>query len=290
MAALSRLKATFEACKSNFRGLSSTFSPKYENIGSPGVACGNSAAAWGAPSHFQRCSLLVSSTKATPDCGKCTSEEHLRQRALCMKAFWSSVKQGENKFFFVKWRWLGQRHWYGLGYMRNAIHWFLHKFNIDLVDTLRAFKAADCLTDDVPCHWSFTQPNTVTRIWHLPQQLWAFPFVMTVSWMVCARSCQPTLRGRVVQEGVSFKADSMADLAAKKVEWWRQNEDNLPPWVGQWRWFFSSSLLLQLLSAFSPYSEQPFLISSRLHSRLCEYQRDAFTTIIAETIMLMCSS
>ena len=24
----------------------------------------------------------------------------------------------------------------------------------------------------------------------------------------------------------------MADLAAKKVEWWRQNEDNLPHWVG----------------------------------------------------------
>ena len=29
--------------------------------------------------------------------------------------------------------------------MRNAIniHWFLHKFNIDLVDTLRAFKACN---------------------------------------------------------------------------------------------------------------------------------------------------
>ena len=33
-------------------------------------------------------------------------------------------------------------------------------------------------------------------------------------------------------EGVPFKADSMADLAAKKVEWWRQNEDYLPRWVG----------------------------------------------------------
>ena len=30
----------------------------------------------------------------------------------------------------------------------------------------------------------------------------------------------------------SFKADSMADLAAKKVDWWRQNEDNLPHWLG----------------------------------------------------------
>ena len=72
------------------------------------------------------------------------------------------------------------------------------------------------------------------------------PFVMRLlSWMVCARSCQPTLRGRVVQEGVSFKADSMADLAAKKVEWWRQNEDNLPHWVGA----VKMVLLLQPTSA-----------------------------------------
>ena len=30
--------------------------------------------------------------------------------------------------------------------MDRAIHWFLHKFNVDLADTLRAFKAAACLT------------------------------------------------------------------------------------------------------------------------------------------------
>ena len=27
-------------------------------------------------------------------------------------------------------------------YVRDAIHWFLHKFNVDLVDTVQAFKAA----------------------------------------------------------------------------------------------------------------------------------------------------
>ena len=31
---------------------------------------------------------------------------------------------------------------YGQGYVHDAFHWFLHKFKIDLVDTLRAFKAA----------------------------------------------------------------------------------------------------------------------------------------------------
>ena len=46
-------------------------------------------------------------------------------------------------------------------------------------------------------------------------------------------------------EGVSFKADSISDLAAKKVEWWRQNEDNLPHWVGA----VKMVLLLQPTSA-----------------------------------------
>ena len=56
-------------------------------------------------------------------------------------------------------------------------------------------------------------------------------------------------------EGVSFKADSMEDLAAKKVESGRNRKriDNLPIGKVQSRWFFSSisNLLLRLLSEFS---------------------------------------
>ena len=33
-------------------------------------------------------------------------------------------------------------------------------------------------------------------------------------------------------EGHLKLSDSMADLAPKKVDWWRQNEDNLPHWAG----------------------------------------------------------
>ena len=33
-------------------------------------------------------------------------------------------------------------------------------------------------------------------------------------------------------EGHLKLSDSMADLAAKKADWWRQNEDNLPHWAG----------------------------------------------------------
>ena len=47
----------------------------------------------------------------------------------------------ENKFFqevTVAWAEV-----YGEGnYVRDAIRWFLHKFNVDLVDTLLAFKAS----------------------------------------------------------------------------------------------------------------------------------------------------
>ena len=52
--------------------------------------------------------------------------------------------------------------------------------------------------------------------------------------MACARSCQPTAY-LARAEGVSFKADSMADLAAKKIESGgdRMRIDNLP--IGQVR-------------------------------------------------------
>ena len=62
---------------------------------------------------------------------------------------------------------------------------------------------------------------------------------------------------------------------------WRQNENNynIICHIGkvQWIWFFLSSLLLRLLSEFSPRltpAVPPFQVSSRLHSRFCGDQRD----------------
>ena len=58
-------------------------------------------------------------------------------------------------------------------------------------------------------------------------------------------------------------SDSMADLAAKKVDWWRQNEDNLPFWAGAVKMVLNpSSLPLRLLGELSAYSESPFQIST----------------------------
>ena len=79
-------------------------------------------------------------------------------------------------------------------------------------------------------------------------------------------------------ESVSFKADSMEDLAAKEVESGRNRKrmDNLPIEQVQWRWFFSSisSLLLRLLREFS-FLRAALSGPQKLHSRLCGDHRDA---------------
>ena len=47
---------------------------------------------------FQRCTCY-STRKATWDCGKCTSEDHLSQRVLRMQAANLVLKREENNFF-----------------------------------------------------------------------------------------------------------------------------------------------------------------------------------------------
>ena len=216
MVALSRLKATSEAWKTNFRGLSLTFWPKYENMGSrlakewhvvtappceahKGALIKNlhqqpqkelsffvavganffSTPPWRTeleplPKMY---ALQYTPPKATWDCGKCTSKDHLSQRVLRMLAIWSW--SGKKTSFFGKWRWPEHRR------MNRAIHWFLYnKFNVDLVDTLRAFKAAACLV----CPATAPLLNATPASVHWPQQLRTFPLMRTSSWMACARS------------------------------------------------------------------------------------------------------
>ena len=53
------------------------------------------------------------------------SEDHLSQRVLPMQGR-ESGPEAEKQLFPGKRRWLEQRR------MDRAIHWFLHKFNVDL--------------------------------------------------------------------------------------------------------------------------------------------------------------
>ena len=92
---------------------------------------------------------------------------------------------GKKTSFFGKWRWLEHRR------MDRAIHWFLYnKFNVDLVDTLWAFKAAACLV--CPATAPLLNPTHASAR-SLAATAADIPlfFMRTSSWMACARSCQP---------------------------------------------------------------------------------------------------
>ena len=151
MVALSRLKATFEACP----GL---FSPKHRLASREGVARRNRAAAWGALTHFQRCqrySMKIVLLKM--------HERRSPQSACPMHAGNLVLKRGENKFFrevTVAWaKAYGQTR----GYMwaSDAIHRFLHNFNVDSCGYSASIRS--CSPFNVPCHCSFTQPITCIR-------------------------------------------------------------------------------------------------------------------------------
>ena len=112
-----------------------------------------------------------------------------------------------------------------------------------------------------------TQPNSCG---HSPF------FMRKSSWMV--RLCQelPAYFARVKVFHLKL-SDSIADLAAKKVDCMVHGDRmRIISHIGQvqWRWFFSSSLLLRLLGKFPPNSKPPFQVSSSLHSRLWGDQRD----------------
>ena len=106
--------------------------------------------------------------------------------------------------------------------MDRAIHWFLHKFNVDL---------AACLMCPVTAPTQHLHPFTG----HM-QQLRTFPFlnediIMDGLCLELPARLRHTLLVRKVFHLI--KADSMADLDAKKVESGgdRKRIDNLP--IGQ---------------------------------------------------------
>ena len=100
-------------------------------------------------------------------------------------------------------------------YVRDAIHWFLHKFNVDLVDTVQAFKAAARLM----CPATAPLLNPTPASIHLPQFTAAGIPLSFLNEDIIMDGLSRELPAYFARaEGVSFKADRMADLAAKKVE------------------------------------------------------------------------
>ena len=129
---------------------------------------------------------------------------------------------------------------------------------------------------DVPCHCSFTQPNTCIRSLAasaagIPLSLWGHHH----GWPVPGAASPPCLSRRCFIQSWQHGRADLAAMQESRV-WWRQNEDNLPHWAGAVKvvlltqpssavakWVF---FLLQ--AAFSGHS-------SMLHSGLCGDQCDA---------------
>ena len=273
MVALSRLKATSEAWKSNFRGLSLTFWPKYENMGS------RLAKEWrvvtAPPYEAHR-----STSKDARLQKQHGTAENARARTTSVSVSCacrqSGPEAGRKQVFSGSDGGLSTGVWTGrfTGFSTTSSTLTLCR------DTLRAFKAAACLV----CPATAPLLNATPASVHWPQQLRTFPFLNEdiVMEAACARSTPaygiPCSCGKSVFH--SFEADSMEDLAGKKVESGRNRKrmDNLPIGQVQWRWFFSSiaSLLLRLLRELS-LLRAALSGQQELHSRICgdHVHRDA---------------
>ena len=110
MVALPRLKATFEAWKSNFRGLSWTFWPKYENMGSWlakewHVVTAPPCEAHRATSKDVRAAVHSSISNM----GLRKMHEQGPPQSACPAHAGNLVLKREEKKFFGKWRLLGHR-------------------------------------------------------------------------------------------------------------------------------------------------------------------------------------
>ena len=144
---------------------------------------------------------------------------------------------------------------------------------------------------DVPCHCSVTQPNTCIHSLASIYSCGHSPFLMrTSSWMVWAGSCQPTLL--VWRCFIQSWQNGRSGCQESRVRW-RQNEDNLPHWAGA----VNMVLLIQPSSAaaewvFSQAYPGRAAFSGQQQAAFKIMWRPAwcFTSLIAETITLMCSS
>ena len=113
----------------------------------------------------------------------------------------------------------------------------------------------------------------------------------TSPWMVWAGSCQPTLLMRKVFHSKLTEWQIWLPRKSSQVE----TELRIIFHIGlqvQWMWFFLSSLLLRLLSEFSPYPDRTAFSGQQQAAFKIMWRRPAwcFTTLIAETVILMCSS
>ena len=281
MVALSRLKATFEACFGLFR------QSMHENIGF------RLAKEWHAETAPPREAHRVTSkdVRATlsgcttwrSDCGKCTSEDHLSQHYACRQ---SGPEAGRKQGFWevaVAWaKAYGQARGYTCT-VRDAIHMFLHKF------TERwpcGYSASIQIRSppDVPCHCSFTQPNTCIHSLAATAACRHSPsYMRTVhqchGWPVPRATSLPCLCRRYFIQNWQHGQESRVG--------WRQNEESAI--LGRCSEACSSHPAFVCGCWVFSLLQAAFQVSSRLHSSWFMWKPAWWcTTIISETIKCWC--
>ena len=285
MVALSRLKATFEACLGLFHQNMKTMGRKSRRGG------------------MQKPRRRVRRTEPLPTMyslqytrwqKQLRTAENAWARAASVSVPYACRKSGpeasEKASLFGKWRWLGHVEeyiWTYVVFVRDVIHWFLHKFNVGLrwlCDTVQAFKA----TARLMCPAAATAPllNPTPDPFTCLNSCGHSPVLMrTSSWMVWAGSCQPTL---LVQNVFHSKLTEWQIWLPRKssqveTEWGLSSTLGRCSECGS----FLSSLLLRLLSEFSPYpGRAAFSGQQQAAFKIMWRSAWCFTTLIAETITL----
>lgn len=109
---------------------------------------------------------------------------------------------------------------YGRDRVRPAVHWFLRKFNVELYPLMRIFKAARLFC---PATLRSLAPTAATI-----QELRTFPFLDSDATIDNLATELPSYLAAA--EDTVFNGDTIREVSAKKVEWWRDHSGELPHW------------------------------------------------------------
>ena len=155
---------------------------------------------------------------------------------------------------------------FGRQAVRDAVLWFHRKFNGELYNTVRAFKAARLMC---PATVNFLNPNADAI-----KQLRVFPVLDQDAIMQGLLDELPLYLAAA--EDVTFPMHAVEEVTRKTVEFWRQNEKRLPNWAQAVR----KVLLVQP----SPASAER--VFSLLNAAFGERQKNALADYLECSVML----
>lgn len=142
--------------------------------------------------------------------------------------------------------------------VQPAIDWFLRKFNVQLYNTVSAFKAARCKCP-VSVQWLKPSQQSV-------EALQIFPFLDDDDWIINGLKDELPAYLAASEEVVINTED-------RKVKWWHDHKDQLPHWA-------SAAKKVLLMQPSSAAAEKVFSIlnSDRQEHALVDYLQASVMT------------